>query len=176
METLEGLDGRQSTPEDGFNVPDSNGTHQTAEAVAEQADRNGAQDDGGRAQREIVEQFLRRKNLRAGSSVRGGRCRDGTDGVLLERPRPWVDELEEPDLEWEFTLASVGPPPGFELVSSGKEGGPGNAKKVREEDDEGSLNSDHCWFELRTGVVSKRYSSGKMQKPRQAGSPHRSGT
>ena len=160
METLEGFHGRQRTPEDRFHMPHGDGTHQTAQAVAEQTDGNGAQDDRGGAQGKIVIQLLCGKDLRAGRSVRGGRRRNGADGMLLQGPRSRIQELEEANAEGKLGLGSVRPvrpvrpPVSLQLIASGKEVGPGDSEEVREEDDESALNGDGCRFELRIPVLA----------------------
>jgi hypothetical protein len=68
--------------------------------------------------------------------------------VLLQCPRPIVDELENTDVKGKLTLASLCPPSSLELVSAGKELGPGSANKVRNENNESSLDGNCGGFEL----------------------------
>lgn len=69
MQSLECLDGWQSTPVDGVDMPYSNGPHNTIDSVSKQTDGDSAQDDGGGAQRQVVEEVLCGEDLDTGGSV-----------------------------------------------------------------------------------------------------------
>lgn len=55
MKSLESLDGRQTTPVDGLRVPDSDGTQNSADPVAKQANRDSTQDHSRGGEGKIVE-------------------------------------------------------------------------------------------------------------------------
>jgi len=80
------------TPVDGVHVPNSNGPHDAADSVAKQTNGYGAEDNRGRAERQVVEQVLCGKYLHAGRSIRGRRGGDGAYGMLLQVPAPIVEK------------------------------------------------------------------------------------
>lgn len=96
---MQGLDRRDSAPVYSVNVPDSDRAEQAAEAVPEQTDRYGRANHSGSLKRHVVEELLRRKDLRAGRRVGGGSSCDGTDCVFLETPWPGVYKFEESNPE-----------------------------------------------------------------------------
>lgn len=154
VQALQRLDRRQRAPVDGLDVPDGDGPHDAAEAVAEEADGHGAEHDGGAAQGQVVEEVLRREDLRARRRVGRARRRDGADGVLLERPGPRVDDEEGADPERGLrplpaaAASSSRPPSRLVVVAAGEEVGPCLACEVGNEDDEGARDADGGGFEL----------------------------
>lgn len=148
MKTLESLHCRQSTPVNSFCVPDSDGTHHSTNTVAKQTNGNSAQDDCGRTQGNGIEKILCRKDLRRLRSIRGRGCSDCTNRVLLQTPRPIVENLESSNPPRQFPLAPFGPPAGLVSITAGKEFGPSISHKVSDQDDECSLNGDQSRFEL----------------------------
>mgnify|MGYP000924405807 CR=1 FL=1 len=161
MEPLQGLDGGEGAPVDGVDVPDGDGPHDAADAVAEEADGDDAEDDGGGAQGQVVEEVLGGEDLDAGRGVGGRGGGDGADGVLLEGPGPRVDELDDLEPEGETAGAALGSPARFELVPAGEEGRPGVAEEVGDEDDEGPLDGDEGGFELHTEEESDTWPEKK---------------
>lgn len=69
MQSLERLDGGESTPVDGIDVPNSNWAHDTTDAVTKKSDRDGAQNDGNGTQRQVVKEVLSGKDLDTSGSV-----------------------------------------------------------------------------------------------------------
>lgn len=151
VQALQRLDGGQGAPVDGVDVPDGDGAHEAADAVAEQADRDDRQDHRRRAERQVVEQILRREHHDAGRRVGRRRGRDGADGVLLEVPRPRVDHGRDRDPERQLALAPGRPPPRRMSVAAREQGGPCGAQEVGDEDDEGAPDGDLSRLELGMG-------------------------
>lgn len=148
MQPLEGLDGGQSAPVDSVDVPHSDWAHDTTNAVAKETNRDGAQDDGGGAQGQVVEEVLSRKHHDTGGCIRGRRCRDGAHSVLLQGPGAGIDEMDEGDPFWAVALATLGPPPSLKLVPARQEGGPCLAEEVGYEHDESARDGNCGRFEL----------------------------
>lgn len=148
MKSLEGLDRGQSAPVDCFDVPYGNRTQHTADTIAEESNRDGAQDDGGGAQRQVVEEILGSEDGDTGSSVgsRGG-C-DGAHSVLLKIPRPRVDEGSDGDPQRRLSLTTLGRPSSPQFVTTWEEYSPSITNEVRDEDDESSRDCCRGWFEL----------------------------
>lgn len=69
MQPLERLDGGESTPVDGIDVPNSNWAHDTTDAVSKETDRDCTQNDGNGAQRQVVKEVLSGKDLDTSGSV-----------------------------------------------------------------------------------------------------------
>lgn len=138
MQPLKRLDGGESTPVDGIDVPNSNWTHDTTDAVSKEADRDGTQNDGDGTQRQVVEEVLSGKDLDTSGSVRGRRRRDGTNGVLLERPWAGIDKVDGRDPLGTVALATFRPPSSLKLVSTREEGSPCLAEEVGDKDDKGA--------------------------------------
>lgn len=135
MQSLESLDGGQSAPVDGINMPHSDGAHDTADTVSKEPNRNGTQNNGGSTQRQVVEEILSGENHDTGGSIRGRCRRDGTDSVLLERPRPGVDKMDGGYPLGTVALATFRPPSSLELVSAWQEGGPCLTEEVGDKND-----------------------------------------
>lgn len=96
VKSLEGLDGGKGRPIHGIDVPDGDGPEKTSDTVTKETDGDDCQDNGSSAQGHVVEEVLGGEDLNAGGGI-GGRGRsDGTHRMLLQRPRPIVEELEEP--------------------------------------------------------------------------------
>lgn len=138
MKSLERLHGGESTPVDGIDVPNSNWTHDTTDAVTKKSDRDGTQNDGNGTQRQVVKEVLSGKDLDTSGSVRGRCRRDGTNGVLLERPWPGIDEVNGRDPLGTVALATFRPPSSLKLVSTRKEGSPRLAEEIGDKDDKGA--------------------------------------
>lgn len=119
-------------------MPNGDGTHDTADTVTKETDGNGAQDDSCGTQWKVVEEVLSCEDHDTGGSVRGRCRRDGTDGVLLERPRTRVDEMNGREPLGTVALATLLPPSSLKLVSAGEECGPRLAEEVGDEYDEGA--------------------------------------
>lgn len=68
--------------------------------------------------------------------------------MLLQIPGSVVEERENFDPQRELSLASLVSPSSFEVVTAGKELGPGVTEEVGEDDDEGSLDGNVGRFEL----------------------------
>lgn len=71
VKTLQGLDGRQTAPVDGFDVPHANWSDDTTDTITEQTDGDGAENNGGRAEWQIIEEVLSGKDDNAGGSIGG---------------------------------------------------------------------------------------------------------
>lgn len=153
MEPLESLDGGKGAPVYRVDVPDANGPHDAAYAVAKQANRDNAQDHRGRAQRKAVEEILRCEDLYTGRGVRGGRGGDRANGVFFQVPRSTVDERHDPDPSGRCALTPFLSPTRFVLVTSGEELSPRLADEVRNEDDESAGDGDFRGFELYKGLA-----------------------
>lgn len=78
MEPLESFNRGERTPIDRIDMPHADGTQHTTYAVPEQPNRQDAENDGGRVQRQPVEEVLCRKDYDASGGVGGGRGSDGT--------------------------------------------------------------------------------------------------
>ena len=139
VQTLQRLDRRQRAPVDRLDVPHGDRAQDAAEAVAEQANGDGAQDNGGGRQRQVVEQVLGSKDGAGRRRVGGRRRRDGADGVLLERPGAGVEDPEEAYAHrWLRVRGGVRvglAPLGQRVVAARKERGPGTADEVGNEHD-----------------------------------------
>lgn len=161
MQALESFDGGNGAPVDGFDVPDTNGPQHAAYAVPEQTDGNDAQDNGGWLQRQVVEEVLGRENGDAGSGVGGRGGGDGTDCVLLEVPRPGIEEAHDADSSRQITLTAPSSPSKLLMITSREHGGPGFADEIGDEDDEGAGNADARRFELCGGHGKVQSALGK---------------
>lgn len=148
MKSLESFDRRKSAPVDCFDVPYSNRTQHTADTIAKESNGDGTQDDGGGAQRQVVEEILGCEDGDTGSSVgsRGG-C-DGTNSVLLKIPRSGVDEGSNGNPQRRLSLATLSCPSSPQFVTTREECSPSITNEVRDEDDEGSGDCCRGWFEL----------------------------
>lgn len=133
-------------------MPDGNGPHDTTDAIAKQTDRDDGQDHGRGAQWQVVEEILGCKNHHASGGVGRRRRSDGAHCVLLQGPRPRVDEADDLDPQGRLSLAALLPPSSLILVSTGETGGPGFAGKVCDEDDKGSRDDNRGWFELQSNI------------------------
>lgn len=142
MKSLESFDCGKGPPVHCIDVPDGNGTHYASDAVAKQSNRDGTQDNSSRAQRQVVEEVLRRKHLDASGSVGGGRGSDSAYCVLFQIPRPRIDKRDDSNLERRLALATLLPPSGLVPIATGEKGGPCFAEKVGNEDDKSSPNGD----------------------------------
>lgn len=129
-------------------MPDSNWAHDTADAVAEQTNGDGTQNNRSRAQWHIVEEILGSKDLDTSGSIRSRSSRDGTDGMLLQTPGSRVNELDGPNPEGKPGCVAFRSPSSFDLIATGKKKGPSIADEVGDEDDKGSLNGDVGRFKL----------------------------
>jgi hypothetical protein len=148
VQTLECLDDGKAAPVDSFHMPHGNRPEKTTNTVSEQANRNDGHDNRGRTEGQIVEQVLRREDFNSLGRL-GCRSRsDGADGMLLQTPRPIVEELENPYLQWQVALATIGSPFRFEFVAAGKGSGPSIADKVGYKDDKGTLDGNRGGFKL----------------------------
>lgn len=153
MKSLEGLDRGKSAPVDRFDVPYCNGTQHTADTIAKESNGDGAQDDGGSAQRQVVEEILGSEDGDTGSSVGSRSGCDGTNSVLLKIPRPRVDEGSDGNPQGSLSLTTLGCPSSPEFVTTREERSPSITNEVRDEDDEGSGDCCRGWFELDSRSV-----------------------
>lgn len=119
MKTLKDLDCRKTAPVDRVNVPYADGAHDTADTVAEESNRDGAEDDCDRAQRHVVEQVRCSEDLTGGSSNRCGGCGDGCDGMLFQVPFAMVEEGHDCNPHRRLANSALFPPPSLELVAAG---------------------------------------------------------
>lgn len=148
MQSLKCLDGWQSAPVDGVDMPYGNRAHNTTDAVPKQTNGDSAQDDGGGAQRQVVEEVLGGENLDAGGSI-GGRCRrDGAHGVLLESPGAGIYEFHDRNPPGRSTLAALGPPPGLKLVTAWEGCSPCLAEEVGDKDNKSTRDGNGRGFKL----------------------------
>lgn len=74
--------------------------------------------------------------------------------MLLQAPRPRVDEFDEFDPSRKLSLTILFPPGSFEFITTGEDSGPCFACKITDENDEGSRDGDTGRFELKDDVVS----------------------
>ena len=68
--------------------------------------------------------------------------------MLLEVPRPIVDEADDPDPGGKRALVTTLPPPSLQLVAAGQEGCPRLAHEIGDEDDESARDGDQGGFKL----------------------------
>lgn len=148
VEPLEGLDRGEGAPVDRLDLPDGDGPQDAADAVAEQPDRDDRQDDGRRAQGQVVEEVLGGKHHDGHGGVGGGRGGDGAYRVLLQVPGPVVEKRDDGDPPGRFPDTASLPPSGLVAVAAREECGPSFTGKVSNENDKGSLNRDLSRFEL----------------------------
>ena len=153
MKSLKGFDHGKSTPVDCIDVPDGNGTYDTGKAVAKQPNRDGTQDHGGRAQRQVIEEVLRCEHVNASRTIGGGCSSDRAYCVLLQVPRPRIEKGDDRDPSGTFSLAAFLPPSRLISIATGEKSGPSFAEEVGDDNDKGSLDGDIRWFEL-DGKVS----------------------
>ena len=76
METLEHLHRGKTAPVNRINVPNADGTHYTTNTIAEESNRDGAEDNSDGTQRHIVEEVGCREDLTARSCDRRRGCSD----------------------------------------------------------------------------------------------------
>lgn len=156
MQSLEGLDSGQSRPVDSIDVPHGDWSHDTADAVTEETNRDCTQDDGGGAQRQVVEQVLSCEHLDTSCGIRGGCRRDGAHGVLLQGPGPGIEEMDSRDPFGAVALATFRPPSCLEFVPTREEGSPCLAEKVGDKHDESARNGNRRRFELSAHMSATR--------------------
>lgn len=142
VKTLQGLDSRQTAPVDGFDVPHANRSDDTTDTITEQTNGDGAEDNGGCAKWQIIEEVLSGKDNNTGSGVGSRRSCDGADGMLLDGPWARVDELEELDPERKRAIAICGSPRCLALITTGQDKSPGVSGKVRNQHNESTRNVD----------------------------------
>ena len=130
MKPLDGFHNRQRTPVDSLDIPDSKRPHEPTEATSKEADRDNAENDRCGTQRKIVEQLLCREYSRRIRDVPGCCSSDHTDRMLLETERPRIHKLDDSNPPRQLALLTSFPPPRLELVTTGKESGPGGTEKV----------------------------------------------
>jgi hypothetical protein len=68
--------------------------------------------------------------------------------MLLEAPWPRVEKLDDLNSQRELTLSSLLSPSSLCSVAPREDGSPSFPEKVGNEDDEGTLDSNQCRFEL----------------------------
>ena len=142
VKALQGLDSRQTAPVDSFDVPHANCSDDTTDTVTEQTDGDGAENNGGCAKRQIIEEVLGGKDENTGGGVGSRRSCDGADGMLLDGPWTRVDEFEELDPEGKRAITICSSPRRFALVTTGQDKSPAVSGKVRNQHDEGTRNVD----------------------------------
>lgn len=152
MQTLDNFHSRETAPVHRIDVPNANGAHDTTDAVAEQTDRNGTEDDRDWIQCHAVEDVLSGENLATGSSNRCRSSRDSCDRMLLQAPVAMVEERDDPDVHRCLADSACGSPSSLELFAAGQHFSPGIAEKVGDEDNKGSLYRDDGGFELAASV------------------------
>lgn len=148
VKSLEGFDRRKSAPVDCFDVPYGNRTQHTADTIAKESNGDGAQDDGGGAQRQVVEEILGSEDGDTGRSVGSRGSCDGTHSVLLKIPWPRVDEGSDGNPQGRLSHTTPSCPSSLQFVTTREECSPSITNEVRDEDDEGSRDCCRSWFEL----------------------------
>lgn len=63
MQTLDNFHSRKTAPVYRIDVPDTDGTHNTADTISKQSDRDGTEDDCDWAEGQVVEDVRRSEDL-----------------------------------------------------------------------------------------------------------------
>lgn len=148
VQTLQSLHCRESSPVDSFDVPDANRTDDTADTVTEQTNGDGAEDDCGCADGQIIKDILSREHHDAGSGIRGGRGSDGANGMFLEVPRSRVQKLDCLEPQRQSCRRVSGSELCFLDVASRHNRRPSITGEIGDEHNESTGDIDLGWLEL----------------------------